>query len=159
MPHFLPDLRIWSNGNDYQAAADLLNNHRDLGWAAAINAALAIEIYLKSFLAKEVRSSWDDGVIYQSASECERGHDFVQLFNKIDPTLKHLLLQEFKNLYPEVELASQLEKYKDYFFRARYRFEPDSRGNIDNGVVFLANKFKEVIFKVAEHTDPTYKKP
>ena len=45
MPHFLPDLRIWENGNDYQAAADLLSDN-GLGWAAAINAALAIGIYL-----------------------------------------------------------------------------------------------------------------
>jgi hypothetical protein len=158
MPHFLPDLRIWDNGNDYQAAADLLNDN-GLGWAAAINAALAIEIYLKSFLAKEVRSSWDEGVIYQSASECERGHDFVKLFDKIEQPLQQLLLDEFNNIHPEVDLVKQLDKYKDYFFRARYRFEPDSRGNIDTGVVFLANKFRNVIFKVAEHTDPTYPKP
>lgn len=40
------------------------------------------------------------------------------------------------NTYPESDLVKQLDKYKNYFFRARYRFEPDSRGNIDNGVVF-----------------------
>lgn len=153
----LPDLGIWRKANEYQEAAALLDKH-EMGCVAAINAALAIEIYLKSFLSTEVKSSWEDGTIYQRASECEHGHDLIKLYEKIQKPYQTLLINEFANLYPDTEFPDLLEKYKDVFFRARYRFEPNSRGNLDNGIVYLANEFKEVVLKVKEHTDPTYHK-
>lgn len=152
--YFLPDLRIWTNGNCFQEAAKLLNEHKN-DWAAVINAALAIEIYLKSFLSTEVKSSLEKNKIYQKASKSKHGHDLVELYRAIQEPYKSLLKNEFANLYPDTNLSTSLEKYKDIFVQARYRFEANSRGNIDNGIVYLANEFKEVVFSVSKYTDPT----
>jgi len=45
----IPELVVFSSGNQYQKAASVLSTTEGCLWVAAINAALSIEIYLKSF--------------------------------------------------------------------------------------------------------------
>jgi hypothetical protein len=82
--HFLPDVKVWNTGNTYQDAANLCLD-KNLIWAAAINAALSIEIYLKSFLSKQVLVEVFGGIANQGFSKSPKGHDLLELFQKIDP--------------------------------------------------------------------------
>lgn len=153
--HSVPDFRVWSAGNVYQEAAKLLNENKQY-WAAAINAALAIEIYLKAFLSEQDRSYFfEDEGVYRVGSKVKRGHDLVELYEKILPALKEQLVNEFGKRSGEHDLLSKLDRYRDVFTKARYDFELDSRPNIDTGIVHLADILREVLYKVGCDNDPT----
>lgn len=153
--HSVPDFRVWSAGNVYQEAAKLLNENQQL-WAAAINAALAIEIYLKAFLSEQDRSYYfqDEG-IYRVGSKIKKGHDLVDLYEKISPGLKEQLVNEFAKCSGEQDLLSKLVRYRDVFTKARYDFELDARPNLDTGIVHLANVLREVLYVVGCDNFPT----
>jgi HEPN domain-containing protein len=147
--HSVPDLRVWSAGNIYEEAANLLNENKKY-WAAAINAALAIEIYLKAFLSEEERSYLfgDDG-IYRSGSKVKFEHDFIKLYEKIPNKFQIQIDEAFVNKFQKVEFKKQLERYRDVFTKARYNFELNARTNLDNGIVYLAAEFREVVLFIA----------
>lgn len=151
--HLLPDVKVWSTGNDYQEAATLCLNH-NLAWVAAINAALSIEIYLKSFLSKPVLISVFGGIANQGFSKTERGHDLYELYQKIEPELQALMVQESKILKNKYDLPVMIEKYKDVFFYARYHHEPESIQMVDSTIIYFAEHMKELVLRVAQLTHP-----
>lgn len=168
MPYFLPDLTIWNLGNEFQTAASLLNEEsikdkeKNIAWVAAVNASFAIELYLKSFLAKREETATgikiDGGFeIMQYDSASYRGHDLLTLFKKIDPAYRIHIDNVFKGLFPDTDYIKEIERYKDYFMGARYRYEKGAVGCVTNEVVYFAGKLKDVVFDVAKYTDPTYK--
>ncbi|MCA6129193.1 hypothetical protein [Thalassolituus oleivorans] len=166
MPYFLPDLSVWSLGNEFQTAASLLNDEsnkdKNVGWVAVVNASFAIELYLKSFIAERKEAGTGvkvDGVseIMQYSSSHDRGHDLLVLFNKVPSEYRRYIDQSFKEMYPETDYLEEIGRYKDYFMGARYRYEDKAIGSVTNGVVYFAEKLREVVFDVAKHTDPTCK--
>lgn len=168
MPDYLPDLKIWSFGNEFQAAASLLNEEllkdkeKNIFWVAALNASFAIELYLKSFLAKRVETGTgvkieDAFEIMQYNSASDRGHNLLTLYNKIDPKYQAYIDSSFQELFPDTNYMKEIERYKDYFMGARYRYEKGAVGCVTNDVVYFAEKLRDVVYDVAKHTDPTYK--
>lgn len=158
MPPFqLPDLKVWKVANDYQISASLLNDKSlekgsdpGYGWVAGINAAIALEIYLKSFLSKERQTPVGVGGIYQLSSEVTFGHNLPKLFQKTDSTFQTELKASYAKLYPSRELEKSLERYKEDFIDGRYMFESGSRGRYDNDIVYFAEEMRSVVWDVAE---------
>ncbi|MCL2920041.1 hypothetical protein [Shewanella litorisediminis] len=109
MPPFqLPDIKVWNVANDYQISASLLNEKSlekgsapGYGWVAGINAAIALEIYLKSFLSKDNLTPIGVGGIYQQTSDVTFGHNLPKLYQKIDPLMQSELKASYAKLYPE----------------------------------------------------------
>lgn len=153
--HHIPDMRVWKTANEYQEVASLCNEHRK-GWGGAINAALAIEIYLKSFLSEEVRVA-----IYHQACinfrKTERGHDLLSLFKKIPCHLQNILCEQYKLIKPNLSLEDLLEKHKDVFFYGRYFHEKDAMSSVGNDIIFLAEDLREAVKKVSEIVRPIIK--
>lgn len=151
--HKLPDIRVWQMANEYQEAASLCDQNH-VGWPAAINAALAIEIYLKSFLSKEVRVQINDLGVSQSFKKTERGHDLFDLFKRIEPDLQFHLTEQYALIDSKNILPDLLKKHKDIFFNARYAYEKDAIKMVGNDVVHLAEAMKETVLNVAKIVHP-----
>ena len=155
--HHIPDIRVWRTANEYQEVAALCNKHRKI-WGGAINAALAIEIYLKSFLSEEVRVSIGEHA-YIGFKSTERGHDLFTLYQKIPSNLQDLLCEQYKLIKPNLAFPDLLKKHKDVFFHARYFHEKDALSSVGNDIIFLAEDLREVVIKVAEIVHPPITKP
>jgi hypothetical protein len=155
--HNIPDIRVLRTANEYQEVASLCNQHRKI-WGGAINAALAIEIYLKSFLSEEVRISIGDQA-YIGFKKTERGHDLLALYKKITPNLQTLLCEQYELINPKSALPDLLQKHKDVFFHARYAHEEDAIKSVGNDIIFLAEDLRKAVIKVAEIVHPPITKP
>jgi predicted transcriptional regulator len=155
--HNIPDLRVWRTANEYQEVASLCNDHRKI-WVGAVNAALAIEIYLKSFLSEEVLIPIDGG-ISQSFKETERGHDLLTLYEKIPTDLQNELCRQYALINSNSPLPKLLDKHKDTFLHARYVYEKNDKlkKSIGNDIIFLAEELREVVLHVAEAVHPKIK--
>ena len=140
----IPNLRIARSGFDYQKAAEVLEDS-GLLWPAAINAALAIEMYLKSFLAKDTWKDYHSGGKYKTYEASEHGHILTKLFNKIPKIHRDELLNQVSTISPETDLNALLEKYKDVFFNARYSHEENALRIVDSGIIRLAQVLKQAI--------------
>ena len=158
MPPFqLPDIKVWNVANDYQISSTLLNEKSlekgsapGYGWVAGINAAIALEIYLKSFLSQEKLTPVGVDGIYQQNSDVTFGHNLPKLYQKIDPSFKSELTASFAKLYPKRDLKMSLDRYKEDFVDGRYRFEGGSRGRYDNDIVYFAEEMRLVVWDIVE---------
>lgn len=150
--HNIPDIRVLRAANEYQEVAELCNQHGKV-WGGAINAALAIEIYLKAFLSEEVKISIGNG-LSQGFKKTQRGHDLFSLYEKIPEHLQVLLCEQYKLIRNNSNLPDLLIKNKDVFFQARYMYERNSLGSVGNDIIFLAKEFRDTVFKVAELVHP-----
>ncbi len=153
----VPSVGVAVTADRYQEAADLIeanaieNNRGDLAWAACINAALAVEIYLKSFLAKKVLTATGTG-INRVTQKTERGHDLMELYQKISPDIRVLILSASHEIEKNLDLESRINHCKDYFFHARYSYEIESLPGLNSDIVVLARHMRKVVRKVAETT-------
>ena len=107
----------------------------------AVNAALAIELYLKSFLAINIVDTKGGYVDFSS----ERGHQFISLFNRIDERYKSLLVQKMTELNDEEEFTRELQRYEGAFIEVRYWYDSNSNHVIDPKIVDLAIKLGEAV--------------
>ncbi|BDF94056.1 hypothetical protein [Pseudoalteromonas sp. KAN5] len=146
----IPELVVFSSGNQYQKAASVLSTIEGCLWVAAINAALSIEIYLKSFL---VTDHQVDG--YKMHKKVIRGHNLAELYSLIDQVDKDAL----KERLPHIDLESKLELYKDIFTNARYMFEPVNVPSIGSGVVSLSKELQFAISSIIEERYPVKQPP
>jgi len=151
--HNIPDLRLWHAGNEYQEVAVLCNEHGK-GWGGAINAALAIEIYIKSFLSEEVLISIGDG-FSQSFKKSVNGHDLFVLYEKIPLNLQELMCEQYLLINSTRSFPDLLKKYKDVFFKGRYMYEKNAIKSVGNDIIFFAKEVKDLVFNVAEIVHPT----
>lgn len=150
--NLLPDIRVWRTANEYQEAASLCDEHEKY-WAAAVLAALAIEIYLKSFLSKEVEMASLGGGM-QIFKETEQGHNLEGLFGKISQPMKALMIRESHLLNSKLDLEKSLTDNKNIFVLARYPHEQGGANSVSNSIVRLAEHMRELVIKVANHTHP-----
>ncbi|GIU40847.1 hypothetical protein TUM3794_19710 [Shewanella colwelliana] len=144
----MPDVRVWRTANEYQESATILLESGK-GWSAAILAALALEIYLKSFLSQEVKIELE-GDIFQTFKKTQRGHGLVDLFKRIPREFQDELLTEYSNLGYEHTLLERLERYNNLFFDARYFHEQNPITFVDNLVVKLAKDFRYLVANISK---------
>lgn len=151
-PYFLPDIRVWRTANEYQEAASLCDESRHY-WAGAILGALAIEIYLKSFLSEEELEVLSNNIkkIYKKT---ERGHNLETLYKMIPQSMVDIVLRESKLLNPKIDLEKELIENKHIFEMARYPHEKDAADSVSNSIIRLAEHMRELVIKVAAHTHP-----
>ena len=106
----VPNIRVWQRGDDYsQASLALLEQNRVL--PAAILAALAAEILLKSFLAEGDN---------RGKARTQRGHPLIDLFLKLTKEDQMDLDASFTNTDSDIPLLIGLKKFSDLFSEARY---------------------------------------
>ena len=124
----IPNIHVWSLGKQYVEAAEvLLDTNRLL--QAAVLSALALEIFLKSFLV----TNNDRG-----RSITKRGHDLPDLLKLLPAHDKDDLLTTFQQIDPKTDLPDALLKFNDVFTKARYFYEPGSPFSVSSEVIYLA---------------------
>lgn len=121
-------MAIWVLESAYRyakASAVLLNAH--LSYESEVNAALAMELLIKSLLVEAVDNPRKGTVLEQYSSrhiKLKDGHDLIGLYNQV-PT----------DIAKKVGLASQvdlLERKKDVFKSLRYIYEEKAPRGSDN---------------------------
>lgn len=147
----LPDIRVWRTANEYQEAASLCDENGKY-WAGAILAALAVEIYLKSFLSQEVTVEGSLQKTVQIFKKAEHGHDLKNLFDKIPQLTKEIIMQESKLLVPKIDLQDAITRNRDVFSKARYSYEKESVNYLSNEIITLSECMRNLVIKVADRT-------
>lgn len=142
-PAIRPNRLIWAHANSFKDAA-LLCQEQGLPQPMAVNAALAIELYLKSFLALNVISSLDRNMGFAS----ERDHIFTSLLNKFKADDKVLLLDQLAKVKPETNWLEQFQKFDHTFVKIRYWYETGNNQSINPDIVDLAVSVGEAVLAV-----------
>lgn len=147
---FIPNDRIAMSAFQYQEASELLfanAQHR----VAVVNAALAVEIMLKSFLAKNTwQTDHSNGGWYKTYDDALKGHDLLKLYDKIDIKYKLLIEQQLQTIDSSTNIINELTEYRDYFAKARYDFEKEFIKSLNLEIISFAKKFKQVILAVRQ---------
>lgn len=111
-----------------------------------MNAAFALELYLKSLNSKNVYHSLEGEVGYLITTQPQKGHLLTKLYEGLDSEIREALLMAFQTLegrskFPSLKDA--LDAYDSTFMDSRYPFE-GAEGSICgsiNGLVALMNFF------------------
>ncbi|CCN71979.1 hypothetical protein [Vibrio nigripulchritudo] len=104
----------------YCTAAELLAKENNLCRQAQINAALSIEILLKSYLS---RTKEYEGEIYETY-QSKREHNLVKLADMLPVEVRSYLdLSEPQNGYPKSGTRRCIERYAKTFTEERYIYE------------------------------------
>lgn len=109
--------------SDYLRAAKIIWLQPNLQSVAMVNAAIAIEIILKSFIAQPA-NNMRKGTVGEQYEIKHRVHLFNDIAGKID-----------KDIYDRLNFSRYcafFEKHKSLFIESRYPYEPSSRGGFSN---------------------------
>lgn len=152
----LPSWEVIEEGRSYLQAASLIVKHGDVGqWRpACVLAGFSIELFLKSFLAKDDSKPLDikfpNGLtMYQGGVKSARGHELDDLFKKIPIGYKNIILEASKEISPDFEFEQELQKFSGYFFDGRYGYENKAIGVLDMYVLEVAKHLEQVCIQVA----------
>lgn len=140
-----PNCKLWILGRECVEAAKILVTETKI-WPAAVLVALSIEIFLKSFLAR------DDPNGYTRA---QRGHTLSDLFSKIPDLYQDEIIQFSRNIDPKHDLVSSLTKFNDIFTNARYRYEEGAVQSVGNDIVIFARHLCDVVFELGKSREVT----
>ena len=132
----IPNVRVWTQGRDYVEAAEILLDYNRIQ-PAAIIAALALEIFVKSFLAKRHRTGH---------ATTDRGHRLSKMFKHIDSQTQADLLACSTELDSSIDFLAELTKYDDIFVSARYWYEPTAPFSVGSDIVYFARHACECVF-------------
>ena len=106
---------------NYLRAAKILWREPNLGTVATVNAAIGLEILLKSFIADPVENLRKGTYSEQYEINGKRLHKLTDLVKQIAPdTYESLRLQQHEHWF---------ERFDNLFIEARYPYEPSSRGS------------------------------
>lgn len=141
----IPDPVVYRAGTYYQSASEVLFRSEGNLYVAVINASLAIEIYLKSFLVKEHAVNG-----YKMHKKTEHGHDLLKLFKRIHQSDRVALKETIKEINPTIDIEAKLSQYKNIFTDARYMFEPVKVESIGSDVILFSRILKEAVSKIYE---------
>jgi hypothetical protein len=104
---------------------------------ALINAAISIEILLKSYNSKVVDNEGEVNQKYRFNPEClkekHRKHDLYNLFAALPSEIK----MKFEDQYT----IDIINKYRDTFVTERYVYEPNTKGGGSTALIELSEKF------------------
>ena len=132
----VPNVRVWVKGQEYVEAAEILLDYVRIQPAAVLSA-LAIEIFVKSFLATRLASGH---------AITHRGHKIVESFELIPQNLQTKFLAASKTIDPTVNISEELEKYADVFLVARYWYEPTAPFSVGSDIVYFARHMCDSVF-------------
>ncbi|AJZ96906.1 hypothetical protein PFLUOLIPICF7_01720 [Pseudomonas simiae] len=150
MPHLpLPSLEVIRAGSSYLKAALLIEQSNDtqLYRPACVLSGLAIELFIKSFLAKDdstLITTFNGIDMYSSAVAAEHGHFLDKLFDKIEPSMRQAILDTSERLYPGYPLEQKLKDYAGYFHKGRYDYESGSLGIMRMEVLDTAEHMEQI---------------
>jgi|SRR5690606_5162042 len=116
----------------YYRAAKILKEEVNLLGVAEINAALSIEIALKSFLvipAKFEGTPYEE-YVYKKPKSSPSGHKLCCLYSQLPCEVKEAV---FTN-----RLVDWIVQFSDTFTRARYRYEPSSHKSSSDVIIEVA---------------------
>lgn len=140
--HHLPNYQVIYEARLYRNAALLLKRNAeantDMYRPAAMNAALAVELYLKSFL---VEKKFPVSLTKEGK---HANHDLSKLFAVISCPLKNGIEEVNRSLDPPLDLSRLLATYADYFPKVRYSYEEGSRGVIRGELFDLMNRMEQI---------------
>jgi HEPN domain-containing protein len=136
----IPNVRVWAQGREYVEAAEILLDYNRIQPAAVV-AALAIEIFIKSFLA--TRNA-------KGHATTERGHGIVEMFERVEPEIKSVLLACSNEVDPAVEFLGQLRKHDRIFLSARYWYERTAPRSVGSDIVDFARHVCDSVFLLGQ---------
>ncbi|BCL74420.1 hypothetical protein JHS3_01560 [Jeongeupia sp. HS-3] len=127
---------LLEESNKYLQAATVLKNHNTLLSVAELNAALSIEILLKSFLVKPVENLGSAYEKYEYRNpKGMKPHNLCHLYEQLPKEVKESLFDE--------QLVTFLVDFSDVFTHSRYKYEATSR-----------RSYSSTLIKVAEELTP-----
>ncbi len=132
----IPNVRVWLQGRDYVESAEILMDYNRVQPAAVV-AGLAIEIFIKSFLAKRHATGH---------ATTERGHSGIAMFHSLPDLLRNELLTCSKEVDAKVDFIAELTKHDGAFVSGRYWYEPTATKVISSDTVYFARHLCEVVF-------------
>lgn len=131
-----PNVRVWLLGRDYVEASEILLDYNRIQ-PAAVLAALALEVFLKSFLA--TRHKTGHAITVQ-------GHYLTTLYKKIDSQTQAELLACSREVDPSVDFLAGIENFDRIFVSARYWYEPTAPFSVGSDIIHFARHACEVVF-------------
>ncbi len=145
----LPSLEVIEAGRSYLKSALVLEQTGDTNlWRpACVLAGLAMELFIKSFLAEDdskLATTMNGIDIYSGAVKSARGHYLDELFQKITPEWRQAILDTSERLSPGYPLEQKLVEYSGYFFHGRYGYEAKAIGVIRMEVLDAAQHLERV---------------
>lgn len=158
----LPSLEIIEEGRSYLKSALVIEQAGDTNlWRpACVLAGFAMELFIKSFLAKDDSklAMTVEGIdVYSGAVKSERGHKLNELFSRLTPEWQQSVLTTSERLSPGYPLVQKFHDYSGYFFEGRYGYEVGSIGVIRMEVLDAAQQLErvcsELITKVYQPDD------
>jgi hypothetical protein len=131
-----PNVRVWSQGREYVEAAEILLYYNRI-LPAAVVAGLAIEIFVKSFLATR---------LVTGHAKTVHGHELVDLYQRITPEFRDEILDCSREIDPLVPFEQQLQKHDGVFAGARYIYEPTARLSVGSDTVHFSRHVCDTVF-------------
>jgi len=139
----IPNVRVWAQGRGYVEAAEILLDYNRI-LPAAIMAALALEIFVKSFFAVRYRSGH---------ATTDHGHSLCDLFRNIDQQTQAELLVCSTEVNPKVKFLSELKKHDSVFTSARYWYEPTAPSSVGSDIVYFSRHLCDSVFLLGQKRD------
>lgn len=152
---FIPDLRVVQEARLYKRAANLLLEHgraedSELLWPATMNAALAVELFLKSFLAIDDSKHIANiegidvyhGALQMNPAAKKARHNLSKLYAAIDSEHLSKIEAQSQELRPGYALAIMLREFELHFEKIRYSYEASAIASV-----------RLALFELAEHMD------
>lgn len=135
----VPNQVIAHQADQFFEASQVLDSHRGLLTPYLMNAAVAIELYIKSLSSREVYSYpevRDDKPSFETvyevtAKSLQKGHIFSRLFEFIPSFMRDVITERFERQHG-VEFITELSRHDSLFMDSRYLFERDTRGWFDD---------------------------
>ncbi|UTL92001.1 hypothetical protein [Pseudomonas fluorescens] len=142
----LPSVAVIESADSYLDSALILTRESranlELFRPACVLAALAIEIYLKAFTAKDqsvVMAEMNGVTMYAGALGTAHGHPLTKIFNnKISTDWRKQILDQSAALNDGIDLLAGLAEYDEFFTTGRYGHEADTIGVLRSDLIDLA---------------------
>lgn len=125
----------------YYCSAKILQGENNLLCVAEINAALAIEIALKSFLVTATKfegKPWEE-YVYKKPKNAPNGHNLCCLYEQLPEQVKEAVFTE--------ELKNWIMRFSETFTRSRYRYEPASVKSSGSVIIEVAFELLQKIIR------------
>mgnify|MGYP003582372501 CR=1 FL=1 len=141
----LPSVAVIESADGYLDSALILTQESrtnlELFRPACVLAALAIEIYLKAFTAKDQSvaiTEMNGTTIYGVALGTAHGHPLTKIFNTISADWRKEILDQSAAMNDGVNLLAGLAEYDKFFTTGRYGHEADTVGVLRSDLIDLA---------------------
>ena len=140
------------SAHDYIRAARLLWNQPNLCSVSVVNAAIGLEIILKSFVAQPSQNERMGTISEQYEINGKRFHKLTDLAKKIDESVyKKLRLDQYEHWF---------ESFDNLFIEARYPYEPEARTSYSEVPITIGEGLLSKViqwYKESGSTDPWIK--